>query len=138
MILLDTNVVSEAMRQEPSAKVLNWLDRHSDGRLLISSITIAEICYGLRILPVGSRRHTLETKFEQFVAQGFAGRILSFDETAAHAYAETMGVRKENGRPMSVPDAQIAAIAQIHRLALATRNCADFEDCGIKLINPFD
>jgi predicted nucleic acid-binding protein len=138
MILLDTNMVSEVMRLEPSKKVLSWLDSHSDGGLLISSITIAEICYGLRILPVGQRRQGLETRFEQFVGEGFAGRIIHFDEAAARTYAEIMGLRKEKGRPMSIPDGQIAAIARVNRLNLATRNITDFEDCGIGLINPFD
>jgi toxin FitB len=137
MILLDTNVVSEIMRQQPADDVLNWLDRHSDGSLLISSITIAEICYGLRILPMGQRRGTLETKFEQFVAEGFAGRVIGFDETAARAYAEIMGLRREKGRVMSLPDGQIAAIAKVNQLTLATRNITDFEDCGIELVNPF-
>ncbi len=134
----DSNVVSEVMRPQPADTVLSWLDRHSDGSLLISSVTIAEICYGLRILPMGQRRHTLETKFEQFVAEGFSGRVISFDETAARAYAEIMGLRKEKGRPMSLPDGQIAAIARVNQLSLATRNMTDFEDCGIELVNPFD
>lgn len=137
MIPLDTNVVSEAMRPKPTDMVLSWLDRHSDDGLLISSITIAEICYGLRILPMGQRRHMLETKFEQFVAEGFAGRIICFDEAAARAYAEIMGLRKEKGHLMSLPDGQIAAIAQVNKLVLATRNITDFEDCGIELVNPF-
>jgi predicted nucleic acid-binding protein len=138
MILLDTNVVSEVMRQRPSDNVLNWLNSYNNGELLISSITLAEICYGLRILPSGQRRQLLQTRFEQFVSEGFAGNIIDFDESAARAYAEIMGMRKEKGRPMSLPDGQIAAIAQTHHLTLATRNITDFEDCGIQLINPFE
>lgn len=138
MILLDTNVVSEVMRRKPSNNVLSWLNQHSDGNLLLSSITIAEICYGLRILPIGQRRQLLETRFEQFIIEGFFGRIISFDESAARAYAEIMGTRKKKGRPMSLPDGQIAAIAQVNQFTLATRNTTDFEDCGIQLINPFD
>ncbi|KOR31864.1 plasmid stabilization protein [Achromatium sp. WMS3] len=138
MILLDTNVVSEVMRPKPANTVLTWLDHHSDGKLLISSITIAEICYGLRILTLGQRRHILETKFEQFITKGFAGRIINFDETAARIYAEIMSLRKEKGHIMSFPDGQIAAIAKVNQLILATRNINDFEDCGIELINPFD
>lgn len=91
MILLDTNIVSEVMRRKPSDQVLNWLNQQSYGTLFISSITIAEICYGLRILPVGQRRQLLETRFEQFIAQGFAGRIIVFDESAARVYAEIIG-----------------------------------------------
>ncbi|MCI5122563.1 MAG: type II toxin-antitoxin system VapC family toxin [Candidatus Electrothrix sp. AUS4] len=138
MILLDTNVVSEVMRPNPSENVLHWLNQQNSGRLFISSITIAEICYGLRVLPIGKRRQQLETRFEAFVAQGFYQRILDFDESAARAYAELMGICKEKGYPMSFPDGQIAAVAQINRLTLATRNIRDFVACGIELINPFD
>ena len=138
MILLDTNIVSEIMRPKPSQNVLHWLNYHSDDSLLISSITIAEICYGLRILPMGQRRSTLETKFEQFVAEGFDGRIIGFDEAAARTYAKIMGLRKEIGHPMSLPDGQIAAIAQVNQFILATRNVDDFEKCGLELVNPFD
>ncbi|MCI5167385.1 MAG: type II toxin-antitoxin system VapC family toxin [Candidatus Electrothrix sp. GM3_4] len=137
MILLDTNIVSEVMRRKPSDQVLNWLNQQSYGTLFISSSIIAEICYGLRILPVGQRRQLLETRFEQFIAQGFAGRIIVFDESAARVYAEIMGRCKEKGRPMSLPDGQIAAVAQAGHLSLATRNIRDFESCGIELINPF-
>jgi len=97
MILLDTNVVSEVMRKKPSDNVLNWLNLHNHGDLFISSITIAEICYGLRILPIGKRRQLLQIRF---------------NELAARSYAEIMGMCKEKGRPMSLPDGKIAAIAQ--------------------------
>lgn len=137
MILLDTNVISEVMRQAPSENVLSWLNRHSNAGLLVSSISIAEICYGLRILPAGQRQHSLQIRFEQFIAEGFVGRIIAFDEPAARIYAEIMGLCKEKGRPMSLPDGQIAAIAKVNLLALATRNLTDFENCGIPLINPF-
>jgi predicted nucleic acid-binding protein len=138
MILLDTNVVSEVMRPKPSENVLHWLNQQNSSSLFISSITIAEICYGLRVLPIGQRRRQLETLFEAFVAQGFSGRILDFDESAARAYAELMGQRREKGCPMSLPDGQIAAVAHVNRLTLATRNIRDFVACGIELINPFE
>lgn len=137
-ILLDTNVISEVMRPNPSGNVINWLNSRNNTGLYISSITIAEICYGLRILPEGLRRQLLQSRFEQFISQGFADNIITFDESAARAYAEIMGTRKEMGRPMSLPDGQIAAIAQTNFLSLATRNIADFESCEIELINPFE
>lgn len=137
-ILLDTNVVSEVMRQNPSSNVISWLNSCDNTDLFISSITIAEICYGLRILPEGRRRQSLKLRFEHFISQGFANNIINFDESAARAYAEIMGARKEQGRPMSLPDGQIAAIAQTNFLSLATRNITDFEGCGIELINPFE
>ena len=138
MILLDTNIVSEVMRRKPSDRVLSWLNLRNNAELFVSSITIAEICYGLRILPVGQRRKQLETHFEQFIAQGFTGRIIEFDESAARVYAEIMGLRKEKGRPMSLPDGQIAAVARTNQLSLATRNIRDFAHCEIELINPFE
>ena len=138
MILLDTNVVSEVMRPKPSENVLYWLNQQHSGSLFISSITIAEICYGLRVLPNGQRRQQLEERFEAFVAQGFSGSILNFDESAARAYAELMGQRKEKGCSMNLPDGQIAAVAQVNHLTLATRNIRDFIMCSIELINPFE
>lgn len=137
-ILLDTNVISEVMRPNPSGNVISWLNNHNNTDLFISSITIAEICYGLRILPEGKRRQSLQSRFEKFISQGFAKNIINFNELSARAYAEIMGMRKEKGRPMSLPDGQIAAIAKTNYLSLATRNISDFEGCGIELINPFE
>jgi len=138
MILLDTNIISEVMRPQPSEGVLGWLDHHTMDGLWVSSISIAEIHYGLMILPTGQRRELLTSRFSQFIRNGFSSRIVAFDEGAALAYARIMANRKQMGRPMSLPDGQIAAIAQVHGLALATRNTADFEYCDIALINPFD
>lgn len=137
MILLDTNVVSAVMAPAPPESVLAWLDAQPSAGLFLSTITIAEIGYGLRCLPAGRRRQTLEDRFRQFIALGFEQRILPFDLPAAQRYAELMGHRKEIGRPMSVPDGEIAAIALARSLAVATRNVADFEDCGLELIDPF-
>jgi hypothetical protein len=72
------------------------------------------------------------------IAAAFAGRILAFDEPAATHYGEVMGRRKELGRPLSVPDGQIAAIARLHGFAVATRNVRDFAGCGIEIVNPFE
>jgi predicted nucleic acid-binding protein len=126
------------MRRIPSEGVLSWLDSQNNEDLFVSTITVAEICYGLRILPIGQRRKQFEVGFEKLVAQRFTGRIMGFDESAARVYAEIMGACKEKGRPMSIPDGQIAAIARSNYLALATRNIRDFENCGVELINPFE
>ncbi len=138
MILLDTNVISAVMAPKPPSAVLNWLNEHDTVRLYISTITVAEISYGLRVLPAGKRRRTLENRFESFIATGFEQRLLNFDDSAARQYAEVMGYRKEAGRPMGVLDGQIAAIARAHNQAIATRNIRDFEECGVELINPFE
>ena len=137
MIVVDTNVISEVMRPQPSPAVLNWLNAQDGNLLFITTVTLAEIGYGLRILPDGQRRWQLHSQFEQFVTQAFEERVLAFTASAARAYAEIMGHRKEVGHPMSLPDGQIASIAHAHGFAVATRNIKDFEDCGLELINPF-
>jgi predicted nucleic acid-binding protein len=138
MILLDTNVISEAMRAAPSPKVLAWLDCNGGNGLFLSTITIAEITYGLGCLPNGNRRKDLDMRFTRLLKEGFADRILAFDEASAHAYGQIMGARKKHGMPMSVLDGQIAAVACSNGHALATRNTKDFESCGLQLINPFE
>jgi len=137
MILIDTNVVSEIMAPSPKTVVLEWLNSYDTVLLFLSTITIAEIGYGLRILPKGKRRELLAKRFKGFVEKGFEQRILSFDEHSAYQYAEIMGRRKEIGRPLSIADGQIASIARANEFVVATRNVRDFEECGVKLINPF-
>ncbi|PZN86788.1 MAG: VapC toxin family PIN domain ribonuclease [Candidatus Methylumidiphilus alinenensis] len=137
MIVIDTNVISEVMKTSPSLAVLEWLNQQNSNSLFVSTITLGEIEYGLRILPTGKRRHELKERFEQFIFQAFRQRILVFDEAAARSYGEVMGHRKDLGRPMSVPDGQIAAIARSKGFAIATRNTSDFEECGFDLFNPF-
>ena len=138
MILLDTNVVSEVMAPAPAASVLEWLDRRDAATLYLSTITIAEIGYGLQVLPAGRRRRLLEERFEQFVATGFEQRVLSFDEAASRLYGGLMARRRSLGRPMGILDGQIAAIARANRFALASRNVRDFEECGLEILNPFE
>jgi predicted nucleic acid-binding protein len=138
MILLDTNVVSEVMKTRPEEAVVAWLNGQGSEKLHVSAITIGEIAYGLRVLPDGKRRSGLRERFERFVALAFDQRVLAYDESAARIYGELMGDRKELGLPMSVPDGQIAAIARLNHLAVATRNVFDFEHCGIDVLNPFE
>lgn len=137
MIILDTNIISEFMTSPPANPVLKWLNAQSAITLHITSISIAEISFGLYVMPKGRRRQLLEDRFEQFITTAFKTRILSFDEAAAHIYGEIKGYRKEIGRPLSDLDGQIAAIARTREFAVATRNTKDFEGCGIRLINPF-
>jgi predicted nucleic acid-binding protein len=138
MILLDTNVVSEVMKTRPAEAVVVWLNGQDSEKLYVSAITIGEIAYGLRILPDGKRRSGLRERFERFVALAFDQRVVVYDESAARIYGEMMGDRKELGLPMSVPDGQIAAIARLNHMSVATRNVSDFENCGIEVINPFN
>ena len=138
MIVIDTNVISEVLRLQPSPAVLRWLNAQDGNQLFITTVTLAEVGYGLRILPDGQRRWQLQSRFEQFIAQAFEERVLDFTASAARAYAQIMGHRKEAGHPMSLPDGQIASIAHSHGFAIATRNIKDFENCGLELINPFE
>lgn len=137
VFLVDTNVISEVMKVAPSERVIDWLDQKPTTSLHIPTIAIGEIEYGLQSLPAGKRRTSLKAKFERFVSLAFAQRVLSYDEVAAHAYGELMSHRRELGRPMSIADGQIAAIALTRGLTVATRNTRDFEDCGVELTNPF-
>jgi predicted nucleic acid-binding protein len=138
MILLDTNIVSALMAPSPPPEVLNWLVAQQSTDLFLSTISIAEIGYGLALLPESKRRRDLQERFEKFVAQAFEQRILAFDKQAAHLYGDLMGHRKQVGRPLSSRDGQIASIARAHTQAIATRNVGDFEECGVALINPFE
>lgn len=138
MIILDTNIISEMMKVNPTQSVISWLNKQATATLFITTITIAEITYGLHALPAGARRKMLENAFQQTLNEGFSHRILSFDEKAAHLYGEMMGDRKALGRPLSILDGQIAAIARSQHAKLATRNSRDFIQCGVELINPFN
>jgi predicted nucleic acid-binding protein len=137
MLILDTNVVSDTMQLSPSPRVLHWWSQQLSVELFITTVTMAEILYGIELLPGGKRRDRLLAEAEAMFAQDFAGRILSFDEEAARAFAGIAAVRRSEGRPISEFDAQIAAIARSRRAILATRNTTDFERCGIRLVNPW-
>jgi predicted nucleic acid-binding protein len=137
MIIIDTNIVSEFMTSPPASNVLEWLNSQDSTALYLTTISIAEISFGLRAMPKGKRQQLLEDRFDQFVRTAFESRILSFDEKPARIYGEIKAYRKQIGRPLADLDGQIAAIARANCYQVATRNIKDFEDCGIALINPF-
>ncbi|MBS3732702.1 MAG: type II toxin-antitoxin system VapC family toxin [Desulfobacterales bacterium] len=139
MILLDTNILSELMLPAPNSRVVAWLDNRSEPELWISSVTVAEIRLGLMLLPEGKRKETLLLLAEQMFNEDFFERCLPFDCEAAAKYARIVSERKSRGRPVSVEDAQIAAIALAGGLALATRNIRDFSNIPeLELINPWE
>lgn len=138
MILLDTNVLSEVMRKDPSVIVLRWLDTQPVEQIWVSAISRAEIFLGVRLLPEGKRRDALHAAALGMFAEDFHNVCLAFDAMAADTYAEIVAERRSQGRPISVEDAQIAAIACARGLAIATRNTSDFEGInGLDLINPW-
>jgi predicted nucleic acid-binding protein len=137
MIVLDTNVISEAMRATPDSRVHAWLQGKKLFDLSLSTITIAEIQRGLKRLPAGRRQADLEQRFGDFVGRGFGGRILTFDEDCATLYGDLCRLREAKGLHADPIDMMIAAVARNANAALATRNIADFESCGLRLINPW-
>ncbi len=136
MIVVDTHVVSELMRPSPSPTVITWVRSYSERELYTTSITLAEIRYGIGRLPDGRRKNVLSTTAEE-VFVTFAEHILPFDAVAAGHYATIVCAREDAGRPIDGFDAQIAAITRTHRATLATRNLKHFNDTGINVINPW-
>ena len=138
MIILDTNVVSELMRQEPEIRVKQWLGAQKSIDLGLTTITIAEINRGLQRLPVGKRRTALEGSFERFIATAFEGRVFPFDEHAANCYGELAFMREQAGLHVDAVDLMIVAISKANNAKIATRNIKDFKGCGVDLVNPWD
>ena len=138
MIVLDTNVLSEALRPRPAGEVLQWLAAQAPSSVFTTTITMAEVLYGVEALPSGKRRARLLAAVEKMFAEQFQGRILPFDEEAARLFASIVAFRSHTaGRPISQMDAMIAAIARSNRAVLSTRNTTDFDHCGIQVINPW-
>ena len=138
MIILDTNVVSELIRQSPDPVVLAWFIEQDFQELFLTTVNEAELRYGAAKLPPGRRRDELTGEINN-ITDLFTGKILPFDSAAAYEYADIMEHRRAIGRPMErhEMDCQIAAITRCHRAEIATRNVADFTDCGIPVINPW-
>ena len=138
MIVLDTNVVSELARERPDPAVNAWLNSQTDQDLFLCAPVLAELRYGVELLPAGRRRNLLEHAIQQVETVGFLERILPFDREAAHEFGRIVAKRNRVGRPMSAMDGMIAAIAIVHSAAIATRDIEGFSDLGIDVINPFE
>lgn len=136
MILLDTNVVSEVMKAKPDAAVLTWLDAQSVDTLFISSITLAELKFGIGSLPDGRRKDGLNQAL-QGVLLLLEGRVLAFDTDAAQHYAELAVSARSAGKGFPSPDGYIAAIASARGFTVATRDVAPFEAARLNVINPW-
>lgn len=127
------------MRPSPDELVIKWFDKQNELDLWVSSVTLAEIYLGIESLPDGRRKSNLRQAADQMFSEDFNDRCLPFDEDAARQYARIVSESKRCGSPVSVEDAQIAAIAITGGMVLATRNHKDFKRIhGIKLINPWD
>jgi toxin FitB len=136
VIVLDTNVVSELMRAAPEPAVLRWLQRGSGDSLYTTTITVAEIRYGIARLPEGRRRESLHQAANEIFA-AFPRQVLTFDLAAANTYADVVTTWEGSGNPIDGFNAQIAAICRSQAATLATRNTKDFADTGITVINPW-
>jgi toxin FitB len=137
MLILDTNVISEILRQEPNETVASWFESQPRHQLFTTAVTQAEILYGIRLLPKGNRRQKLLDVAQLIFEEDLESRILPFGGDASAHYAEIAAARRSSGRPISQFDAMIASIARLHNAKIVTRNTSDFDTCGIDLINPW-
>lgn len=138
MIVLDTNVVSEQIHPRGSLVVRQWVAAQPITNLFTTSITQAEILYGIALLPSGKRQTELSQTAQLMFAEDFSGRILPFDEAAAIAFARIAAERRQMGKPISQADAQIASICYTRQATLPARNVSDFEECRIAIVNPWE
>jgi len=136
MILLDTNVVSEAMKPAPDDAVRVWLDEQAAETLFLSSVTIAELMFGIGALPDGKRKDRLNDALEG-VMELFAERILPFDIDAARHYADLAVKARTTGKGFPTPDGYIAAIAAARGFAVATRDTSAFDAANLEVIDPW-
>jgi predicted nucleic acid-binding protein len=138
MFILDTNVVSEVMKNEPNSLVVGWMDAHSEDELYITTITTAEIGYGIERLAEGKKRTGLESAFKAIARVLFKERILSFDYDASLFYGPLVQSRIRHGFQIAAMDAMIAGICKSRGATLVTRNTRDFEGMGLSVINPWE
>jgi predicted nucleic acid-binding protein len=136
MIVLDTNVVSEMMKPEPDARVRAWLDAQPAETVFLTSITLAELLYGVAAMPAGKRQVRLRL-FVDELTERLASNVLSFDLAAAQEHARLAVRARRSGHGFPVPNGYIAAIAAAHGYAVATRDSAPFEAAGLVVINPW-
>lgn len=137
MILLDTNVISEAMKPAPDDTVRAWLDEQAAETLYLSSVTIAELLYGIGALPTGKRQDRLTEALDGLM-ELFADRVLPFDIAAARRYADLAVKARAAGKGFPTPDGYIAAIAASRGFAVATRDTSAFDAAGVAVINPWN
>jgi len=136
-MILDTNVVSEMMREVSDARVAQWIKSQRLDVLYLSAITVAELRSGVMMLPHGRRRNDLESRLEGEVLPKFSGRVLAFDESCTRTYASLLAVARARGIAVAPLDACIAAIALTHGYPVATRDVTPFHAVGVEIVNPF-
>ena len=137
MIILDTNVLSALMQQQPDPVVVSWLDAQHAETIWISSITLFEARYGLALLADGQRKSLLQQRFDALIDLDLGNRIAVFDARAAQLAAQLAADRKARGRSVDMRDTFIAGIALARGARLATRNTRHFDDLATPVINPW-
>jgi hypothetical protein len=138
VIVLDTNVISELAKPQADVAVIAWADSQPIATLHATAISEAEMLYGVALVPFGRRREDLRRAVLTAFSTVLAGRVLPFDSAAAAAFADWAADRRRAGKPVGMPDLQIAAIARSRgAAAIATRNTRDFAGCGVPLIDPW-
>jgi len=135
--LLDTNLLSEPMKERPNSGVLEWLSQANEDEVFVSVVTITELRYGVERLATGKRRERLDSWLRKDLLSRFEGRILPVDLRIADACGVLMARSESTGRPLEARDAFIAATAQVHGLTLVTRNTADFEPTLKGIMSPW-
>lgn len=137
MIVLDTNVVSEAMKPSANPAVSAWLNEQVAETLYLSSVTLAELLYGIGAVPAGRRKNALTGTLDSLL-ELFKGRVLPFDTDAARCYAQLATKARAAGKGFPTPDGYIAAIATANGFTVATRDTGPFEAAGVPVINPWE
>lgn len=137
MIILDTNVVSALMRDQPDKAVREWLDRQPRSSVWITAVSVLEIRFGLALMVLGRRRSRLEQEFAAVLGQALDGRIAPFDTNAAEKTADVMAERRRSGRTVELRDAMIAGTAIARYASLATRNTRHFSDLPVAVVDPW-
>ena len=138
MIILDTNVISESLRPAPETLVLDWVDAQTIETLYLSAITVAELRFGVALLPSGRRKAKLQSRLEDKLLPLFVGRILPFDITVTKTYAELMSQARISGQSIGTADGYIAATATANGMIIATRDAKPFRTAGLQVINPWE
>ncbi len=138
MIILDTNVISEPLRPAPDKRLVEWIDAQALETLYLSTITIAELRFGMASLPEGKRRTRLQESLEKQILPLFSGRVLPFDLPASQAYGVLMARARSAGLAIGSADGYIAAIASANGMMVATRDITPFQAAGVDVINPWE
>lgn len=138
MIIIDTDVLSAAIRDVPNERVVHWLDSQRFDEIWITSITTVEVLIGIEELPRGGRRDALERSFLSALTGFLRGRVLAFDHDSAFQAGRLYGQRRRAGRTIALADTQIAGIAVAHGATLATGNQRDFADLAVPVVNPWE